>query len=188
MSTFACRAARHEQRAQNRRARASRARATDAGCPIVGWTEAREHPPICRPLKPSRAAAGRRHPRPPVTDRPSIVRTRVPRLSSRPVLTSRRASGPSSVAPSLARISRPLGALELNECLEGRLRRACRATQVRGSKGRDYRRSAKRGLQRSCLMHRPEAAESCLRGRRALASRPIRKAGVPRMGDRWLPH
>jgi hypothetical protein len=49
-----------------------------------------------------------------------------------------------------------------------------RATQVRGSEGRHYRGRTKRGLLRSQLPHRPGAAEACLRGRRAVASRPTR--------------
>jgi hypothetical protein len=52
--------------------------------------------------------------------------------------------------------------------------RAFRATQVRGSEGRHYRGRTKRGLLRSQLPHRPAAAEACLRGRRAVASRPTR--------------
>ena len=53
-----------------------------------------------------------------------------------------------------------------------------RATQVRGSEGRHYRGRTKRGLWRSQLPHRPEAAEADLRGHRALASRPKRNGMV----------
>jgi hypothetical protein len=53
------------------------------------------------------------------------------------------------------------------------LRDSHRATQVRSSEGRDYRGRTKRGF--SCVTsfpHRPRPPEACLRGRRALASRP----------------
>ena len=63
-------------------------------------------------------------------------------------------------------VGRPLGVLRRD--------RARRATRVRGSEDRDYRGLVKRGLLRGQLPHRPEAAEACLRGRRAPASRPKR--------------
>ena len=58
-----------------------------------------------------------------------------------------------------------------------RKRPRIRATQVRGSQGRHYRGRTKRGLWRSQLPHRPEAAEADLRGHRALPSRPKHKRG-----------
>ena len=56
---------------------------------------------------------------------------------------------------------------------------AFRATRVRGSEGRHYRGRTKRGLWRSQLPHRPEAAEADLRGHRALASRPDQQRRRP---------
>ena len=55
------------------------------------------------------------------------------------------------------------------------------ATQVRFSEYRDDRGRTKRGVLRSQLPHRPEAAEACLRSRHGLVS-SVARAGRPRPG------
>ena len=83
--------------------------------------------------------------------------------------------------PSLARQARLRSGSDRSGPRRQPRAREIRATQVRGSEGRHYRGRTKGGLWRSQLPHRPEAAEACVRGRRALASRPRGQSGLARI-------